>query len=111
LTHADKRNDFLVEADVAASVPRMEQAAYDVLMNKKYWRSPGVERRNLWEPPYGSAGTAGSFFVANQQNLALSFKIMDPYGSWECDSSTWSPPMPKGWWKAFPDEIVAGSVK
>ena len=111
MTHADKRNDFLVEADVAACIPRMEQAAYDVLMNKMHWRSHDVVRRDLWKPPYGTTGTKGGFFAADRQDLKMNFTVMDPYGSWECDPSVWSPPLPKGWWWAAPDEIIIDDIR
>ncbi|WP_353251000.1 hypothetical protein [Salinisphaera sp. T31B1] len=40
----------IIEADVSQIVPRMEQAALDVLFNKNYWHRFDKCRRDLWRP-------------------------------------------------------------
>src|SRR4029453_885970 len=38
-THADRNRSFLLESDVRPVVGRMEQAAYEVLLKKEFWRN------------------------------------------------------------------------
>ena len=44
------RSDFALESDVCEFLPRMQQAARDVLINKATWRDASVNRRTAWEP-------------------------------------------------------------
>lgn len=60
--HADRRETFYLERDVAPLVPRMRDAGYEVLMNKLEWRSKSVERRPIWRPLSGTLPN-GSFFA------------------------------------------------
>ena len=48
--HADQRREFVLDADVLPYLPRLEQAAWDVLMNKLVWRDPDPGRRRAWTP-------------------------------------------------------------
>jgi len=54
-THADRKNDknFVVELDVTKFIPRMEQAAYDVLLNKVKWRDRSQDKEGYLETTYG----------------------------------------------------------
>lgn len=95
-THADKRKRILFEADVARFVPRIEQAAYDVLMNKQEWRSRDVGRRTLWKP---SAGTGGptELFVTKGAGASFQFRVFDSFGRFPmCLGSVSS--IPENWW-------------
>ena len=49
-THADRRSLVLTEPDLRRPVMRMEQAAYDVLLNKATWPDRSTRRRNRWRP-------------------------------------------------------------
>lgn len=49
-THADVRDEFFLDADVRPIIFRVQQAAYDVLMNKVNWRDASPTRRNAWAP-------------------------------------------------------------
>ena len=57
-THADGKvtNDLVWDADVAQFMDRIEQALYDVLLNKQEWHSPSQTRRDLWHPLAGTLG-------------------------------------------------------
>ena len=52
-THADllRQQTFLLGADVWPVIPRVEQAAYDVLFNKADWHAPTATRTQPWTPP------------------------------------------------------------
>lgn len=47
--HGDQKetSKLVMESDVRQFLPRMEQAAYDVLFNKKLWHSSSTERRTI----------------------------------------------------------------
>ena len=52
VSHADMTKTPFVAfgSDVASFIPRMKQAGYDVLLNKKDWHSSSRLRRSLWRP-------------------------------------------------------------
>lgn len=52
-THADLRfsKHVLLDPDVEADLPRIEQAAYDVLLNKKSWNHSSPAREQRWSLP------------------------------------------------------------
>ncbi|MDP8907988.1 MAG: hypothetical protein M3N47_02475 [Chloroflexota bacterium] len=47
-THADRRATFVLESDVRPFLARIEQAAWDVLLNKVTWRDSSTDRRSVW---------------------------------------------------------------
>jgi hypothetical protein len=62
-THADQRASFVLESDIRPDIPRMMQAAYEVLFNKDSWRTTSTQRREVWHPRQG---------LAEKRNLATS---------------------------------------
>ncbi len=50
--HGDLKRAKMIanEYQVSHLIDRMQQAAYDVLMNKKYWQDADVSRRHKWCP-------------------------------------------------------------
>ncbi|RKQ92987.1 hypothetical protein C8N24_2844 [Solirubrobacter pauli] len=81
-THADARNEFLLEADVRPVTDRMEQAAYDVLVNKASWRSPDAERRERWCPTSGSFNANGGMFIQQHTTPTTDGLLLDEWGVW-----------------------------
>lgn len=51
-THADgkKSKSLALEGDVRPYAARIEQAAFDVLLNKRDWHTPTSDRRDVWTP-------------------------------------------------------------
>lgn len=48
-THADRaRSQVLLDPDVEPRLPRIEQAAYDVLFNKRHWHRSDSQRLDRW---------------------------------------------------------------
>jgi hypothetical protein len=80
--HADRREEFYLDADVRPIVDRMQQAGYEVLLNKKDWRNSSSERREVWRPTAGSQGTGPNLFVKHDVGAAISFQFTDGYESY-----------------------------
>jgi hypothetical protein len=54
--HANHKDGFFVEGDIRPIVHRIEQACYEVLLNKKTWRDKSSLRRNLFSIECGTIG-------------------------------------------------------
>ncbi len=78
--HADKYPDFLVEADFRPLIPRMEDAAYDVLLNKSEWRSTSTARRRLWRPIAGTL--PDGIFVTQGKQATVRATLLDSHGAY-----------------------------
>jgi hypothetical protein len=77
--HADRRPEFFLEADVRPWVNRMEEAAYDVLLNKASWREPSTARRDLWRPTAGSLDPTTDIFITSGTQAYLSYQVFDGF--------------------------------
>jgi hypothetical protein len=99
-THADARNDFALEADAQPFIDRMEQAAMDVLMNKRDWRDPSADRRSTWIPMAGTSGPGGDIFVTKGSAGSIQARILDPYGAYPMDLAGVISTPPANWWPA-----------
>jgi hypothetical protein len=84
-THADARNEFLLEADVRPVIDRMEQAAFDVLLNKATWRDPSSDRREVWKPTAGTMDGDGGAFIIKGTTPITTGTILDDYGVFPMD--------------------------
>ena len=96
LTHADTKNYFLTEGDIQPIIHRVEQAAYDVLLNKTYWRDPRPDRRSQWSPDavIGSDGP-----IINQHSApTLHSQILDDLYCYGRDMGAFINQLPAGWW-------------
>jgi len=97
-THADRRLDFVLESDIRPVIHRMEQAAYDVLINKLNWRNPDTERMNLWEPQGGtSSATSPNLFVVQNSTPQISFQCLDEFMSYPMDLEAVIEHPPEDW--------------
>lgn len=97
-THADARTEFLLEADVRPVIDRMEQAAFDVLLNKVLWRDPSTDRRNVWAPTAGSTNPRGGAFIVQGTTPVTYGTILDEYGAFPMDLSGVIARRPGSWW-------------
>jgi hypothetical protein len=100
-THADARAEFALEPDVWKLIPRLEQAARDVLANKEAWRDPSPARRDAWEPTAWTSSAAGAAKVRRSTAGTVGGKILDEFGVYPCDfkqvtlpPELWSPMAP-----------------
>lgn len=104
-THADKKDLFLLEADVRPVIPRMEQAAYDVLFNKTEWRSPSTDRRKVWSPSAGLVSESGSVYMSRSDKTPLRAQLLDAFRSYPVDLDAGLVELPEGWW-AKPADVA-----
>jgi len=98
LTHAGQRGPYLVESDIAPVIQRVEQAAYDVLLNKSNWRDGSPSRRNLWSPEVGTSDPGSSLFWTEGKEAALEFQAFDDLGGFPADLSAGLTAIPDAWW-------------
>ena len=99
-THADltRSPDFLLEAGVRGVIPRMMQAAYDVLFNKAKWACPDTTRRSIWRPysPLMNAGGEPSF--TSGVSCPIAIQMMDEFGSYPVNIAKHWDGAPENWW-------------
>jgi len=102
--HADKREDYVLESDVRPIIDRIEQAAYDVLLNKAKWRDPSPQRRNI---SIIKAGTKNEnkLFTKTFDKLTLDLRILDPFGAYPLDFTAGLDNFPKEMWIKTVDSI------
>ena len=83
-THADVKpgHKIAYEKDVFQLIGRLQQAAYDVLMNKKTWQTNDIDRVNRWAPDYGSSSTKGGLFITQGRAANITISILDGFGSY-----------------------------
>lgn len=88
-THADAkpRSKLVFAGDVTPIIDRMEQAAYDLLLNKATWHTPETARQERWRPHAGTASDKGDLFVIKGKGADLKFRIFDDFGVYPYDLS------------------------
>jgi len=104
-THADGKwhSHFVLESDIRPVIKRMEQAAYDVLLNKAHWHNPSVERRNLWTPSAGTTSDSTDVFIVQGREVKLHFQILDEFNAYPSHLGAFIERMPEGWWSKWYD--------
>ncbi|NVN92530.1 MAG: hypothetical protein HXX11_18300 [Desulfuromonadales bacterium] len=107
ITHADERECFLLESDVRPVIRRVEQAAYDVLFNKEMWRNPQSNRRDVWQPPFGTNSTNGDIFITQGFEVNLENQILDEFQAYPLDLQGIMKNIPIEWLAFPPSEIRA----
>ncbi len=98
-THADRRDEFLLESDIQPVIDRMEQAAYDVLFNKADWRDASAERRTVWVPLGGTrSADSRELFVKHDVQSELRTAVFDGFFAYPLDPTVRLRELPPGWW-------------
>jgi len=106
-THADRKPTFVLESDIRPVVPRMMQAAYDVLFNKDSWRSPSTRRREVWRPPTGTASDSFDIYLTPGEALQMDVEILDEVGSYPWEPNVViSRHMPPEMWSEWPSDAT-----
>ncbi len=106
VTHADRRDEFLLESDIRPIIDRVEQAAYDVLFNKKEWRSPSTGRREFWAPEAGTSSPGGALFLKRGTETAIVLQLLDAFSAYPQDLSACLNKLPDCWWAEFETAAV-----
>lgn len=78
-THADKRNELAYAIDSSWKTARLEQAAYDILLNKLHWRSASSDRRHSWIPINGTVSADNDFFLKKGFDQNWTMQIYDAF--------------------------------
>jgi hypothetical protein len=98
-THADARKEVLLERDVRPVIDRMEQAAFDVLLNKATWRDPSPDRQEIWVPTAGTFNADGGQFIVKGTTPVTTGTILDEHGAFPMDlGSGVIERRPQNWW-------------
>jgi hypothetical protein len=97
-THADKRHDFAVEAEVRPAVTRVEQAAYDVLLNKRTWRDGSWDRRDVWNPIGGVMADDVTAAIVRGQAPISEGQLFDAFGVYPMHLNLPQIEPAEGWW-------------
>lgn len=97
-THADARKEVLLERDVRPVIERMEQAAFDVLLNKATWRDPSPDRREIWVPTAGTFNADGGQFIVKGTTPVTTATILDEHGAFPMDLAGVIKERPESWW-------------
>ncbi|HJT21190.1 MAG TPA: hypothetical protein VJ746_12005 [Nitrospira sp.] len=98
-THADRREKFVLEVDIRPVIHRIQQAAYEVLFNKKEWRNPSITRRIVWDPPAKPVSANPSQLeMTGGCASTLTVQLLDHYGSYPLDLTAGLNTLPQGWW-------------
>ena len=102
-THGDKQNndELIFEADVSKFVPRMEQAGYDILFNKKLWRNRSRERRDIWSPSVGTISADHALMVTKGDATAVSFILYDDFQSYPVNLKGFLKELPEVFWSKW----------
>lgn len=86
-SHADRR-DFSLQSHTRPIVERLELAAYDVLLNKKQWKTPTLDRRDAFTPTYGAFGASGDMFLTKGKKATPNFILIDGFLAYPLDLRT-----------------------
>ena len=106
LTHADgkKSNEIYLDSDARKVVQRMEQAAYDVLFNKKVWHDKSRERREIWTPIAATTNDAHDLVVKQGSEPSIIFQVLDEFGVFPMNLNAILNPAPNEWWHKMSDK-------
>jgi hypothetical protein len=99
-THADLRitQELVFEADIVRFIPRMEQAAYDLLFNKNRWQTSDIDRRNTWKPDIATPSSKFDIQVTKGKKAEIRIQAFDEFNSYPLDLSAVLSSLPKGFW-------------
>lgn len=106
LTHADgkKSDKIFLDSDARKYTQRMEQAAYDVLFNKKTWHDKSRERREVWSPIAATTSNTGDLIIKQGSEPKIIMQIFDEFGVFPMNLTAIINDPPKNWWSKMSDQ-------
>jgi hypothetical protein len=116
-SHADlqKSKEFALERDVSFFLERMEQAAFEVLLNKKLWHHPSPDRRDfLTQEGVTSSRDAVDLSLTKARAVNIHVRFFDDFGSYPRHLGGILTTPPREWWWKRTDKnagSVGGSLK
>jgi hypothetical protein len=102
-THADRREAFAIAADVVPVLGRLQQAAYDALLNKQNWRSRDTGRRAVWSPVNGVLRDNGAIQLDTHTGYVGS-EVLDAFGVYPYGRD-FHLAIPDEWYAVFPERV------
>lgn len=75
--HANCKEGFLIEREIISLIPRLEQAAIDILFNKSNWGDRSINRKNLFEFKRGIKDSNNNIFLPPLSNENLQYIFFD----------------------------------
>jgi hypothetical protein len=104
VTHAKdlSQTRIVLESDILPVIARMEQAAYDVLMNKKVWHNPSKERRDLWSPHVATLSPTHALKVTKGEDAKFHIHLFDPFMAFRYDAGFGIRELPENHWSVWP---------
>jgi hypothetical protein len=100
--HGDRQEseDLVMERDVRRFLPRMEQAAYDVLFNKTVWHDASQTRRPTLRhyAAITSAHTTDIRLTQGHGYGPIKAQILDPFDAYPLNLEGILNPPPRDWW-------------
>jgi hypothetical protein len=92
--HADGKQatTLLMERDARGIARRMEQAALDILFNKRHWGTWSSERSEVWRPTAWTTGPIHGHVVQPTEDTKIAFRIIDEFGIYPKGSVSLRPP-------------------
>jgi hypothetical protein len=99
-THADLRttHELVLEADIMRYIPRMEQAAYDLLLNKTTWQTGDTDRRNIWSPEVATTSSKYAMQLTQGKGAEFQLQVFDEFKSYPLDLQGILSSLPEGFW-------------
>ena len=102
IAHGKANKINIIESHVAPIFGRVEQAAFDVLMNKKHWFDPSVDRRKLWHPDTGT-DSSGMFVTRNSKTKTV-LNVLDEFEVFVINFECCTLPFQQNMWHKYIDE-------
>lgn len=114
-SHADlqRSTEFVLEGDVVDYVNRMEQAAFEVLMNKKNWHDRSAEyRRLVVADVFTTSSDNIAYTVTRDRAMDVQAQILDDFAAYPRNlAATLKIPEEQGYWKrAGGNTVLAGPI-
>jgi hypothetical protein len=89
-------------------LPRMELAAYDVLMNKANWHDCTTGRRDLWKPACFPGAGFGNIVGVQGKEWKIEINVLDEFGVFPQSLNAQFSSTPEGWFCTFDNREPAG---
>jgi hypothetical protein len=114
-THANDLTQphIVLESHVRPVIARIEQAAYDVLMNKKILADPSRERRCMWRPIAATASAKNDLILTKGEAASYVMQTLDPFEAFYYDAGFRLPELPSNIWANWPEtsSLFTGALR
>lgn len=104
--HANRKQTptIIYESDVRVFIPRMEQAIYDVVFNKKVWGDTSSERIDKWMPSVATTNIEGDITLTAGEPMVLRNQVFDDFNVYPLDLNArlTVSQLPKEFWVKIP---------